>query len=141
MQIAERCKGRVDLAFGAGFQDAKRHPVRARRMLDVPDHGVRIAIVWVYKQGKRPSLRNQLGKQFQSLENELNGNILMPVRLPPGRARLGTSPSWTGSLPIVKTVGMVEVAFFAALAQGGPKAAIKSGLRLTRSAANKGSRS
>ena len=45
----------------------------------------------------------------------------MPVRLPLGRARLLTRPSWTGSLPTVKTIGMVEVAFFAAVAEGRSK--------------------
>src|SRR5260370_22070375 len=40
-----------------------------------------------------------------------------PVRLPPGRARLATSPSATGSLPIRKMIGIVEVAFFAARAE------------------------
>ena len=35
---------------------------------------------------------------------------LIPVRLPPGRARLATSPSFTGSSAIAKTIGIVEVA-------------------------------
>jgi hypothetical protein len=38
---------------------------------------------------------------------------LKPVRLPPGCARLATKPSATGS-PAEKTIGIVEVAFFAA---------------------------
>src|SRR5204862_7972770 len=37
-----------------------------------------------------------------------------PVRLPPGRARLATRPSATGSPQPVKTIGIVEVAAFAA---------------------------
>src|SRR4029077_17670616 len=40
-----------------------------------------------------------------------------PVRLPPGRAKLSTNPSATGSPP-VKMIGIVEVAFFAASAKG-----------------------
>jgi hypothetical protein len=32
-----------------------------------------------------------------------------PVTLPPGRLRLATRPSQTGSLPISKTIGMVAV--------------------------------
>jgi hypothetical protein len=65
---------------------------------------------------------------------------LKPVTLPPGRARLATRPPPTGSLTPVKTIGIVEVAFFAASAEG-PLAAITSSLRPTRSAANAGSRS
>ena len=39
---------------------------------------------------------------------------LMPVRLPPGRARLATRPSLTGSSPTLKTIGIVVVAALAA---------------------------
>jgi hypothetical protein len=65
--------------------------------------------------------------------------VMTPVRLPPGRARLATSPSLTGSGPPLKTIGIVEVALFAASAEGGLFAIIKSTLRPTRSAANAGS--
>src|SRR6266478_3918410 len=44
---------------------------------------------------------------------------LIPVRLPPGRARLATRPSLTGSSLTVKTMGIVVVAAFAANATGG----------------------
>ncbi len=40
--------------------------------------------------------------------------IVMPVRLPPGRARLATRPSATGLVPTLKTIGIVEVVLFAA---------------------------
>jgi len=40
--------------------------------------------------------------------------MLTPVALPRGRLRLATRPSWTGSLPTVKTIGIVEVADLAA---------------------------
>ena len=43
---------------------------------------------------------------------------LMPVRLPPGRARLATRPSLTGSSPTPKTIGIVVVAALAASARG-----------------------
>ena len=68
-------------------------------------------------------------------------SMLTPVRLPPGRARLATSPSPTGSAPLLKTIGIVEVAFFAASAESGLPAIIKSTLRPTKSAAKAGSRS
>ena len=47
--------------------------------------------------------------------------MLKPVALPPGRDMLATSPASTASLPTSKTMGIVEVAFFAARATGGPK--------------------
>ena len=37
-------------------------------------------------------------------------NTWTPVVLPPGRLKLLTSPSWTGSLPLTKTIGIVGVA-------------------------------
>src|SRR5215472_3444449 len=64
-----------------------------------------------------------------------------PVALPPGWARLATSPSPTGSEPVRNTIGIVEVVFFAANVEGAAIAAITSTLRPTRSAANAGSRS
>src|SRR5215467_13067339 len=39
---------------------------------------------------------------------------LMPVRFPPGRARLATRPLSAGSAPIKETIGIVVVAAFAA---------------------------
>src|SRR5262245_56401529 len=41
---------------------------------------------------------------------------LTPVMLPPGRFRLATRPSWTGSKPMLKTIGIVVVAALAASA-------------------------
>ena len=64
-----------------------------------------------------------------------------PVTLPPGRARLATRPSPTGSAAFAITMGMVVVAFFAANAGGPPVATIRSTLRRTRSAASSGRRS
>jgi hypothetical protein len=62
------------------------------------------------------------------------------VGLPPGRVRLATSPAATGSLMPGKTIGIVEVALFAAIAAlMPPPATITSTLRSTRSAANAGS--
>jgi len=66
---------------------------------------------------------------------------LTPVRFPPGRARLATRPSLTGSPPPKKTIGVVEVALFAARIAVALAAAITSTLRPTSSAANAGSRS
>jgi len=39
---------------------------------------------------------------------------VMPVMLPPGLLRAATSPAFTGSPPVVNTMGMVAVASLAA---------------------------
>ena len=67
---------------------------------------------------------------------------LIPVRLPPGRARLATRPSLTGSSPTTKTMGIVVVAALAANAAAVlPVVAITATCRRTNSAASAGSRS
>src|SRR5438034_1000793 len=64
------------------------------------------------------------------------------VTLPPGRARLATRPTLTGSPTPTTTTGMVMVAFLAARAAGVPQAASStSTLPRTRSAASSGNRS
>src|SRR5262249_62140156 len=66
---------------------------------------------------------------------------LIPVRLLPGRARLATRPSLTGSSPTTKTIGIVAVAAFAAGAAALPRAAMTATRRRARSSARAGSRS
>jgi hypothetical protein len=48
---------------------------------------------------------------------------MIPVTLPPGRLKLATRPCLTGSTPVAKTIGMVEVAAFAACTAGSPPVA------------------
>src|SRR5262245_13928535 len=67
---------------------------------------------------------------------------LTPVKLPPGRARLATRPSLTGSSPTMKAMGIVAVAALAVdVTAMPPLVAITATCRRTRSAASAGSRS
>src|SRR6516225_6609165 len=60
----------------------------------------------------------------------------MPVRLPPGLLRATTRPAFTGSAPVLNTMGIVAVASLAANTVGKlPVAAITATWRRTRSAA------
>lgn len=60
-----------------------------------------------------------------------------PVTLPPGRLRLATSPAATGSAPVANTIGMVDVAAWAARVAGMlAGVTITATLCLTRSAAS-----
>ena len=71
-----------------------------------------------------------------------NVKMLTPVRLPPGRLRLSTSPIVAGSPPTENTMGTVAVAAFAAKAEGSPPVAISTSIpRLNRSLASSGKRS
>lgn len=61
--------------------------------------------------------------------------LLIPVRLPPGRARLSTSFAPTGSPTHVKTIGIVEVARLAAAVAVEPHVKMRSGFWRTSSVA------
>src|SRR5262245_60009202 len=63
----------------------------------------------------------------------------MPVRLLIGRLRLGTRPAPTGSLPVMKTIGIVWVAALAASAATRYAEAMTFTRRLIKSAAKAGS--
>ena len=65
----------------------------------------------------------------------------MPVALLPGRARLVTRPSLTGSSATKKTMGIEVVAFPAAIEAGPPPLTMSATRRRTRSAASSGNRS
>ena len=65
---------------------------------------------------------------------------LTPVTLPPGRLRLATRPSPTGSPPVIKTIGTVVVAALAARAAG-TLPTIRATCRRRRSATSAGNRS
>src|SRR6266702_1018379 len=68
MQLDEGGESDVDLAFGAGLQDRKLHPLRARRFLHVSYYALaNRRNVRVDEQGDHPGLGNQLGKQLQQL--------------------------------------------------------------------------
>jgi hypothetical protein len=53
-------------------------------------------------------------QEIEPLIPELIVNRVTPVTLPPGRLRVATKPYFTGSTPPSKTMGIVEVAVFAA---------------------------
>jgi hypothetical protein len=61
-----------------------------------------------------------------------------PVVLPAGRLKLATRPRCTGSTATLKTIGMVAVAFFAAIAAFNPYATSNAARSPTSSAARDG---
>jgi hypothetical protein len=66
--------------------------------------------------------------------------LVMPVMLPPGRARVSARPVAMGSVTPMKTIGTVEVVFFAATAAFEVTATSRSTFMRSRSAACSGSR-
>src|SRR5688572_27150036 len=67
--------------------------------------------------------------------------MLMPVTLVPCRARLGTSPNETGSPALTKTIGIVDVAAFAASPEWIPPTAAITATRTLDEVGRKGRQS
>jgi hypothetical protein len=112
------CKGGIDLAAGASIEDLNLHSHAARSGLYLSHCGLgnrRIARVDEYS--KTPDAGYQLPQEFSRFVTTSAPKKLIPVRLPPGRARLETRPSLTGSSPTVNTIGVVAVADLAASAE------------------------
>jgi hypothetical protein len=131
---------RFDLATRTGVEDMELQADRAGSFLHLfqcglggPRHGR------IEEQGNASSLGHQLVQERQPLGVHLQ---LMPVALPPGLARLATSPSLTGSSLTPNTIGMVAVAALGVIARFvAAGMAITSTRRRTKSAANAGMRS
>ena len=119
MQLDEGGEGGVDLAFGAGLQDRELHPLRARRFLHVSIM-MRSAVGLFGFTSRAITLAWGTSSDSSSSRLGVSSTVMMltPVRLPPGRARLATRPTSTGSPTPMKTIGIVEVALFAASAAG-----------------------
>jgi hypothetical protein len=72
------------------------------------DLGVRITRIHEISYGG--GLRNDFVQQLQSFGHGAPPNMVMLVALPPGRLRLATTPSLTGSPFAINTIGIVRVA-------------------------------
>ena len=68
----------------------------------------------------RESLGTNVSSISRCLELKSPARFESPVMLPPGCARLLTKPAPTGSVETTITMGIVVVAFCAAIAPGGP---------------------
>ena len=145
----ERRKGRLDFALAAGIENIEVLPDRCARPArlfappryrDCSDSPAR----------QSPSPWHELAQQLQSLRAQHARRKSTPVMLPPGRLRLATRPSLTGSPPLAKTIGIVVVAALAASADGvvrrrsrppagGSRSATSAGNRSGRSSAQRNS--
>ena len=125
------------------FNDDELQPERVGGRLHVSRHWSRVTGVGrVDEHAQRRSLRAPARAAAPSASTPTRVlKKLTPVTLPPGRARLATSPSPTGSAT-PKTIGIVAVAAFAATRRNVTRVAtITATRRRTRSAASAGSRS
>src|SRR5215470_11600831 len=137
-----RREGPVEVPRPAGPDRQKLQPQRLRRCLDVVQNERMGGASWVREDGHAPDLGNRFPEQLQVLAEDVRGDAVRhPVTFPPGRARLGMSPSPTGSVRLMPTMGIVAVALLAARAPGVGVATMTSTLSRTSSVASAGSRS
>ena len=138
--LDERCKGCLDVAVAADIENDELLPDRLRRGLHVSSLRLGIRTVRVHST----AIVVALGTSWRSSSSRFAPNTLAkkttPVTLPPGRLRLATRPSLTGSPPVAKTIGTVVVAALAASAAGVFPTITATGRRI-KSATRAGSRS
>ena len=82
--------------------------------------------------------RRDFAQKLEPFPSRSGATELSPVRLPPGRARLGTRPVPIGSPTATMTSGTVVVAFFTASAAEMPAVTIASTFAAMSSATNTG---
>src|SRR5262249_10825615 len=129
--LDDRSECRIDFTFRTRGDHIQLQPKSLRGDLRSCVDGLRRRAFRVYQNGNRAGTRHDLRQQFKALCVRLVLKLLSPVRLPPGRLRLPTRPAATGSTPLMNTIGIVDVAAFAANAAGRYAAAMTSTLRLT----------
>ena len=109
------CEGRIDLAAGAGVEDLDLQPHGARSRFHVSQCGLGIvALAGLTSTATRAAPGTSSRRSSSRFAANSHVKKLIPVRLPPGRARLATRPSLTGSSATRKTMGIVVVAALAA---------------------------
>src|SRR5829696_6935126 len=103
-QLDQVCEGCIELKFAADIQNVELQPETPSRRL----HPLcRFLRYWIGRiNEKRDDLR--FGSSSCSTSSRFGAistpNWATPVTLPPGRLRLATRPSWTGSLPVSNTI-------------------------------------
>ena len=111
----KRREGHIDLAAGAGVEDLDLQPHGASSRLHVSQRGLRSrALAGLTSTATRVAAGTSSRRSSSRFATNSAVKKLMPVRLPPGRARLATRPSLTGSSATPKTMGIVVVAALAA---------------------------
>jgi hypothetical protein len=128
--LGEARKGGIDIRLAARILYYQPQPKRERRGLRVLGLDSEVGFV-------------ALGTSSRSNSNRFAARVVTrkdtPVILPPGRLRLETRPSSTGSAPVANTIGMLAVAALAATASAGPNVRMTATESATSAAANAGS--
>jgi hypothetical protein len=118
VQLHEGGEGGVELAFGARLQDMELQPLAFPVSSTSRTTRSAFALRGFTSRAITPAWGASSARSASRLGINSIAMMLTPVRLPPGRAKLATRPSSTGSPPVSKTIGIVEVAFLAGMNDG-----------------------
>src|SRR5262249_10603860 len=113
-QLEKCCEDCIEVAFGARVQDTKLRAAVCRSL----DSAWALGLAGLTRSAMTVAAGTTLCSSSSAFGATSTANAVTPVRLPPGRFRLATRPSLTGSRPVVKTIGTVAVAALAAGAAG-----------------------
>jgi hypothetical protein len=114
MPPAERPEGDVDLALRAGLRYMKVHPFLTAASRTSRVIGAVFGLVGFTSSSITPARGISSETSSSRFGCSSTRRKLTPVRLPLGRPRLPTSLVATGSPPLIKTIGIVALADFAA---------------------------
>src|SRR6516162_7871652 len=137
-----RGEARIDFRAGAGLEYLNLQAQSTRSFWYVSYALGTCDIGRIDQHGNPNGFGHQLMQSPSRLATTSPRKKLIPVRFPPGRARLATRPMLTGFSATPKTTGIVAVAALAAsAARLPPGVAITATWRRTRSAISAGKRS
>src|SRR3954454_22048742 len=135
-------EGGFDLVAGGGLEDVDLQPeARAAGSTSLMVVSAFAVLAGLTSTATRTAPGTSSRNSSSRLATSSPLRKLIPVRLPPGRARLATRPSLTGSSGARKIMGIDVVAALVANATARPNAAITETWRRTSSATIAGSRS
>src|SRR2546430_6967703 len=136
----ERREGGFDLAAVARPSHADLNADGGSRCRHLSGHDLGIAVVGIDQKSDPAALGTSSRNTPSCFAPSALLSWCTPVALPPGRAKLATRPTPTGSSGVLNTIGIVAVAAVAASAAGVVTAMITAARRCTSSAASPGRR-
>ena len=138
----ERLEGGRDILCAPDFERDDLEPERAVPLPEpraFPARRAGLPTLAMIANRRRPGTTSR--NSSSRLPARSVARVDRPVTLPPGRARLATRPVPTGSPATANTIGMADVACFAATTFAVPAVTMTSTLSRTNSAANSAKRS
>src|SRR5262249_34261457 len=100
------CKYRVKFTFSTGIKDNNLSSEGGSCRLCGSHFDITVWIVWIQK-AMTPAFGTRSCSSCNRLVTAAGPNMVTPVALPPGRLRLSTRPSLTGSPNMPNTIGIV----------------------------------